>query len=408
MITKLTLENFYAVRDRLEIDLAISGHVVENLDRYGPLFPGSNARAPKVIAIYGPNAAGKSTILRGLSFIATFLEHGFTITPEEAIFCHRFNSDPHRTGEMKIGIEFGAPSNLTDSTEECPYCRYAYDLTLDGGDTDQPTRIKYESLSYWPADSSRRLRVFEREGDRLKSGGRAFRLQGFTRPLSRVLRPNVSLISTLVQLGHEPSIWLRDFAARMQNNILMEKFDFNEHYIARQYLEDESLLIELNQQIRRLDFGIKEVHVSKDLGNRYQADVKFSHGGLSSPLEIASESHGTRHFFGIFPTISQALKSGGIAIVDELDSSIHPLLLPEIMRWFYDGARNPKNAQIWFTCQNPYLLQELSKDEILFCEKHSDGCASAFSLNSVSGVRRIDNYAKKYLGGAYGAIPHIG
>jgi hypothetical protein len=408
MITRLVLKNFYSFRDRLEIDLTVSAHATDEPGRYGPLFPGSNDRAPKVIAVYGPNAAGKSTILRALGFIGSFIEFGFSLSPGEEIFCHRFNSEPYRSGEMNIGIEFGGPSDLTESDSPCEYCRYSYDLTLDGGDDDQPSRIKYESLSYWPPDSPRRVRVFERDGNKLRTGSRGFHLQGYSRPLSRVIRPNVSLISTLVQLGHQPSIWLRDFAKNIQSNILMEKYDPHEGFVAQQYFEDEELLIGLNHQIQRLDLGIKEVFVSKQSTKDRLASATFAHAGLAASLPISAESHGTRQFFRIFPSIARALQYGGIAVVDELDSSIHPLLLPEIVRWFYDSARNPKDAQLWFTCQNPYLLHELSKDEILLCEKDASGCTTAFGLNSVRSVRRIDNYAKKYLGGVYGAVPHIG
>jgi hypothetical protein len=411
MITRLTLENFYSVRDRLDIDLTVSEHVGDNAERFAPLYPGAMTRTPKVLAVYGPNAAGKSTILRGISFIWHFIEYGFGLRPGMPIFCHRFNDDSHRKGEMKIGCEFGAPSDLTVADGECGHCRYSYDLVLVGGDTDQPTEVKYESLSYWPPSSGRRVRVFEREQNKLLTAARAFHLQGFTRPLSKVLRPNVSLISTLVQLGHEPSIWIRDFASRIYNNILVEKFEMHEGVVAKEYFEDEALLIEMNEQIQRLDFGISKVTVAKsDSGGPewMDYDATFSHSGLATPLPIERESNGTRQFFTIFPMIARALKFGGMAIIDELDASIHPLLLPEIVGWFYNTARNTNNAQLWFTCQNPYLLQELSKDEVLLCEKDGTGCTTAFGLNSIKSVRRIDNYAKKYLGGAYGGVPHIG
>ena len=110
----------------------------------------------------------------------------------------------------------------------------------------------------------------------------------------------------------------------------------------------------------------------------------------------------------IFPFLFIALQNGGVAVIDELDTSIHPLILPEILRWFYDPVRNPRNAQIWFTCQNISLLRELTKEEILLCEKDNLGGTSVFGLSSIKSVRRIDNYMTKYLGGTYGAVPHLG
>ncbi len=84
------------------------------------------------------------------------------------------------------------------------------------------------------------------------------------------------------------------------------------------------------------------------------------------------------------------------------------MVLPEIIRWFHDTARNPRNAQLWMTCQNASLLEELVKEEVFFCEKDSRGRTTVYGLQDVQAVRRNDNYYRKYLGGVYGAVPHLG
>jgi len=106
--------------------------------------------------------------------------------------------------------------------------------------------------------------------------------------------------------------------------------------------------------------------------------------------------------------LNQALETGGIAVVDELDLAIHPLVLPEILRWFHDGERNPHDAQLWMTFNNASLLEDLVKEEILFCEKDDLGRTRVYSLRDVQAVRRSDNYYRKYLSGVYGAVPHLG
>ena len=106
--------------------------------------------------------------------------------------------------------------------------------------------------------------------------------------------------------------------------------------------------------------------------------------------------------------ISDSLATGSITIVDELDAAIHSMILPEIIEWYYDPVRNPHNAQLWISCHNVSLLEELSKDEIVFCEKSREGRTEIYCLNDVKAVRRDDNYYRKYLGGFYGAVPRIG
>lgn len=125
-------------------------------------------------------------------------------------------------------------------------------------------------------------------------------------------------------------------------------------------------------------------------------------------MTMASESQGTLSFMKIFPLLFEVLVNGGIAIVDELDAAIHALVLPEILRWFYDPHQNQKNAQLWITCHNASLLDDLVKEEIVLAEKDPQGRTRVFSLMDVEGVRRSDNLYRKYLGGVYGAVPHIG
>ena len=125
-------------------------------------------------------------------------------------------------------------------------------------------------------------------------------------------------------------------------------------------------------------------------------------------MALMYESHGTRQFLKLFPLISDALTTGTIAIIDEIDAAIHPMLLPEIVNWFHNPDRNPHNAQLWMSCHNVSLLEELSKEEVVFCEKDWQGRTEIFALSDIRGVRRDENYYKKYLGGVFGAVPRFG
>jgi predicted ATPase len=91
-----------------------------------------------------------------------------------------------------------------------------------------------------------------------------------------------------------------------------------------------------------------------------------------------------------------------------MDAAIHPLSLPELLRWFYDKkTRNKFDAQLWLSCHSAALLDELQKEEIVICEKDRQGRTRFFSLMHVE-VRRDENYYWKYLGGACGGVPLIG
>ena len=91
-----------------------------------------------------------------------------------------------------------------------------------------------------------------------------------------------------------------------------------------------------------------------------------------------------------------------------LYTDIHPLIIPEILRWFYDPKINKYNAQLIISCHNATLLETLIKEEVYFTEKNNKGETEIYGLKDITDVRRDTNIYKKYLGGAFGAVPHIG
>jgi len=102
------------------------------------------------------------------------------------------------------------------------------------------------------------------------------------------------------------------------------------------------------------------------------------------------------------------LDTGGVAVIDELDTDIHPLVIPELFRWFYDMQRNPKGAQLLFTAHNPSILDELEKEQVYFSEKPGGKPTRIYGARDIKGLRREPSLMKKYLSGELGAVPHIG
>jgi len=106
--------------------------------------------------------------------------------------------------------------------------------------------------------------------------------------------------------------------------------------------------------------------------------------------------------------LQYVLDDGGLAVIDELDTDIHPLLVPELFRWFYDQQRNPQGAQLFFTAHNPAILNELEKEQVFFTEKPSGLPTKIYGARDIKGLRREPSLMKKYLSGELGAVPHIG
>jgi hypothetical protein len=268
----------------------------------------------------------------------------------------------------------------------------------------KPRNVLHESFRQWPNVSGRSLRVFDRDAKGNVVAGKSFSLQGYRNVIDKV-RSNTSVVSTLAQFDHKPSLMLRQVAATVISNILVEKFELADSAILQWYNNTPQTLGALNSQLERIDVGIKGMRL---LPGPQGPMAFFDHEGLSVPVQLNLESHGTRQFVRIFPIIAHALAVGGVAVIDELDQSIHPFVLLEIIRWFHDSKRNPNDAQLWMTCQNAAVLEELEKEEVFFSEKDNQGRTKLFGLQDIQSVRRSDNFFKKYLGGVYGAVPHLG
>ena len=192
------------------------------------------------------------------------------------------------------------------------------------------------------------------------------------------------------------------------NVLLMQKYDLDLSKTIEYYASNDEVLKKLNSKIQMLDLGIEEVFMSETYNSGNMPMLLFKHSGLNYELAIDFESHGTQKFIKIFPLINYTLETGGLLVLDEIDNDIHPALMPEIIGWFHDVRTNPHNAQLFMACHNASILEHLEKEEIYFTEKSSDGKTEIYGLKDIAGVRRVDNYYKKYLGGVFGAVPNIG
>jgi AAA15 family ATPase/GTPase len=117
--------------------------------------------------------------------------------------------------------------------------------------------------------------------------------------------------------------------------------------------------------------------------------------------------------FEIGLPILEALQSGRVVVVDELESSLHPLLAGRIVRLFNDPATNPLNGQLIFTTHDTDLLgtvlgePALRRDQVWLTEKDSEGATVLYPLTDYK-PRKAENLERGYLQGRFGAIPFLG
>lgn len=409
LVYRLELENFYSFRDQQILDLSVPATTPHDPERFVEIFKGSKLRAPKVVALFGANGSGKSTILKAISFIAWFVKDSFD-HPGPALPCERFNDSESADRPIRLAIEFGGKLGPVPATGQLENSgvkewdgifRYELELATRDGFVGS---VNKEVLLQKPNGDGRWRRVFDRRAGSKLQGSKQFSLSGFAQVIDKV-RSNASVVATLAKFNHQPSLLIIAAAQSIYSNILIDKFEPSDNDVFLHLANAPELIQKLNADLQRIDVGIERAEIHQTPSG---PTLMFNHEGHGGLMPWVLESHGTRSFIRVFPWLSLALATGGIAVLDELDVSIHPLILPEILRWFHDKERNSLDAQLWMSVHAVTLLETLAKEEIVLCEKDRHGRSTMFSLADVRPTLRRDNYYRKYMGGEYGAVPRIG
>lgn len=124
-------------------------------------------------------------------------------------------------------------------------------------------------------------------------------------------------------------------------------------------------------------------------------------------LRLRDESRGSQVLFGLLGVLLAALHSGGTVVIDELDRSIHPLVLKSLVSLFTDKTYNKHGAQLIFTAHNTELLDgdELRLSEVGIVTKTAQNGTTLRRLCDFEGVRNVKNFRLGYLDGYFSGIP---
>lgn len=169
--------------------------------------------------------------------------------------------------------------------------------------------------------------------------------------------------------------------------------------------------------IKLSDFGNQKIFLrinrnqEKEIASKPELLSKYKMG--KEELTVSSfltESSGTLKLLQYFPYINEAIKMGKTLIVDELDSSINPVIIVGLINLFTNNEINKKGAQLIFTTHNPvYLANDLlRRDEIEILEKDENTLTTVgYTIADIKGVRKGESLLKNYLAGKYGPIHEI-
>jgi hypothetical protein len=435
-LLQLVVRNHRSFRDEFFLDLTM---------------PSLSAKLPKkgqtwadviypVAAIYGANASGKTNVLQALHYISSAIAH----SGGEWLGSKNMKRDPFwleeesREGSSFYGLDVVLPIDSRNPSQAAAREeRYHYEFTTDRDGivsellqvyrSSRPTTLlerthtkQRKHLVKIAAGTGRKLDVAARElalsralvtdheyfapiaaaflaGIEMFNVGdteRNYRLQKITEELAAGEINPLDLV-TLAQLA---DIGIRD--------VRVDERDIPEAVV--------NLIQLLSDGVKQLDHSTDEGEISLT-AERVRKYLKFSHSDMADDdglLSLENESAGTLAWLALAVPIINSLRNGTLLCVDELDASLHPHLVVEIVRWFQNPETNPHGAQLIFTTHDVTMLMPQSElglrpHQVWIVEKAGDGSSELYSLGDFSDLKEKSNVAKQFLEGRFGGIPRL-
>ena len=438
MLLTFTVSNFRSIREEQTLNMVASNGFK---DHAGHLIsaPGNEHKVLPVAVFYGANGAGKSNLVKAISFALNMIGTGSTRDskiPQDA-FClgnpkavpskfeFRFVSDG-RT--FNYGFEYDSERIRAEWLDEIigQKVNSLYEReTLATGEVEV-------DLSKQLADESAKLKAFASIGgranqlfltavmDQLDAPNRGGTIASVVGWFSRiqVIYPDTRLPGLATHLHHEES--LRDFINEFVRNLRVGPESFSTRESAFDGFLDEATESKIIAGLRsrpdsvyRLTTGGGQAVVLElsEEGRLVRRDVIAKHrteSGDEVEMSMDQQSDGTIRLTELLPSLHTLRKGEGIFIIDEFDRSLHPLLAWTFIKAFTENA-GKRGAQMILTTHETHLLdlELLRRDEIWFAEKNHSQATEIYPLSEFK--QRTDaDVAKRYLQGRFGAIPFLG
>lgn len=387
MLLQFSVTNHRSIRDTAVISMkAAPDKTMKEI----LISPDGKKKMVPAMAIYGANAAGKSNVIHALLLMREMI-------------CGVY-AKPLKGSELPYE-PFAFIDEKTEPTAfEIIYyyesIKYAYGFSFDRHS------IRKEYLYHWP--NGREALIFSRENEQYEfreSIQEQLTLAGRTSENRLYLTSSNEWNCAQTEKAY---LWFQQKLCGM-----METGISNETTIGaiRENGEEKRKIV---NEMMLADLGICDVVLS---GTKEKPVISTVHQLTTDDGEqkqysllLDQESVGTQKFFSRIGLWMEAMRSGLVLVVDEIEASMHPLLTRHLIEMIQDQTMNKNHAQLIFTTHDTGLLDFniLRSDQIWFAEKDEKSMQTEIYALTEFSPRNAENIAKGYLQGRYGAIPFIG
>ena len=425
ILKSISATNFGPFNGTIEFDMETAvpkGQIIDN----HTFIAGDNQRFNKIAYIYGANGSGKSNFCK----IILQIQRAIMLSPIRA------SNNPQLLDMLPLKDELAVQRNhfKFDVSGKERATSYSIQILIDDVLYTYSFSIaeNYDVISEKLTKKKRRTEIIlERTSPKFESITLKSELKSFQDNV-HVVKDNALCLSMASFLNNKlattivatiTNIQVVNMAAmRGLSNLSEETFsaEKKEEYLRILKSADptlEDIQVEFNE--KKIE---KHSLDSDDLENRavvlksVRVDVKSTHSIYDNHKAVSQselpflqiESNGTIKLLDILPTIFDALSTGNILIVDEIENGLHPTVVKKMIELFYNPDTNPHNAQLICTTHNILLINEaVQRDEVWLMDKNEYGESSMKHISDISGLRSYDKLGQKMIEGAFGAMPNI-
>jgi hypothetical protein len=350
-------------------------------------------RLCKAAIVFGPNASGKSNLLAAFATFRDLVVHSTSYSDTQYADRHtpfRFGPSMSQPTEFEIDV-------LLDQV------RYRYSMSYDA------ERIHSERLLVYRTGKSQRW--FDRRFDAAtQSEEWAPFSPSFNGPREmwrKATRPRALFLTAAAQLNSEQLAPLAHWVEHCLEILFpADMVDLNR---VASRIQDGNFKARVLKLLHAVDIPIDDLRVGEQEPSQKCLEFMYARKGwLPIWLNSIFEAAGTHRLLGLFGPLLEAIEHGKLLLIDEFDTSLHPLVARFLVQLVNDPAVSNRGAQLLLTSHNTTLmdLSFLRRDEIWLAQLNPDHTSLLAPLLQ-SSPRKHEMVAKNYLRGRYGAVPLI-
>jgi hypothetical protein len=427
MLISFSVANFRSFKEKQTIDLRTikKFHSAKNFaNNYFDSKLKNTGELLKSSAIYGANASGKSNLIK-----AVYVFNIMALNLENEMNSRKRNESIKHYEPFALDEDFKKKPTEFEIDFIAEKTRYRFSFGYDNN------KIHYEKLEFLKensaSDNFKLIYYWQFDKNDQLSTNFTNEFQGNKDRSLEILKNTQNNLFLFLNVNEDGNKFLNPIYDWIGEKLFIA-FSHNNFNKTKLWImkdpKNKKITLDL---IKKFDLGIKDFKIEeieipiyfKDIEASKTEKEKFRKETFTRVFFFAKTNHklnesqislGTKAIFSMASQIFPVLIDGGILFFDELDSSLHPDILLEVIKMFHNPKINIGNGQIIFTIHNDILLDKeykiFRRDQVWFASKdqqtHDSFLYSLAEFTSET-ITAKDNIVDLYRANHFGARPLI-